>query len=96
MHAQENLLTRDDTFFGICQGLGEDLGFNPQWLRIALAIGSFFDPLAVIALYAALGAVVAVARFTFPIPAAPAEPLALDQTAQVEPATEADPVPLAA
>ena len=31
----QNLFTRDDTFFGICEGVGEDFGFNANWRRLA-------------------------------------------------------------
>jgi phage shock protein C len=86
----DNLLTRDDTFFGVCQGLGEDLGFSPQILRAALAVGLFLSPLAVIGLYAALGLVVAGARRAYPVPRA-ATPAAIEVE---EP--EAESVPLAA
>ena len=68
MQTAGNLLTRDDTFLGVCQGLGEDLGINPQYLRAALAVALFVNPLAVIAGYAALGLVVAGARWAFPVP----------------------------
>ena len=32
---QTSLIARDDTFLGVCQALGDDLGFNPLWLRLA-------------------------------------------------------------
>lgn len=63
---QPNLFTRSDTFFGVCQGIGEDFGFSPQFLRIGLAVGLFFNPLAVIGIYAALGLVVLTSRLLFP------------------------------
>jgi len=64
-----NLFTRDDTFFGVCQGLGEDFGFNPNLLRIAIPITLFFWPAATILGYCAAGAAVFVARTLFPVPA---------------------------
>jgi phage shock protein C len=70
MQSEGNLLTRDDTFFGVCQGLGEDLGFNPNLLRVVFPVALFFQPVAAIAAYAALGLVVAFARFAFPVPRA--------------------------
>jgi hypothetical protein len=42
--AQPNLFTRPDTFFGVCQGLGEDLRFHPNILRLALAGLFFWSP----------------------------------------------------
>lgn len=64
--AHGNLFARDDTFIGVCQGLGEDLGFNPDWLRVALGLGLFWNPVAVIAGYHAAGLVVLVGRWAFP------------------------------
>lgn len=91
-----NLLTRDDTFFGVCQGLGEDLGIPPSLLRIALALGLFWNPLAMIALYAGAGLVVLVSRLIVP------EPSAATQAAAGQPAAapceqpQPDAIPLAA
>ena len=90
---QGNLLTRDDTFFGVCQGLGEDLGFNPNWLRIALPVLAFFWPVATIAGYIVAGLFVLTTRLVFPVPrrAAPAA-----KTVETEAPAEAMPVALAA
>jgi len=61
-----NLFTRPDTFFGVCEALGEDLGINPIWLRIALGVGVLWQPLAVIAFYLALGGLVLALRLLMP------------------------------
>jgi len=66
--AQPNLFTRDDTFFGVCQGLGEDLGFHPNLLRIPLATLLLWNPAVVLGLYLLLGAAVAAARWISPDP----------------------------
>ena len=58
---------RSDTLLGICEAIGQDLGFNAQWLRVALAIGVFWSPVAMIALYAALGVAVWTARALTPV-----------------------------
>lgn len=73
---QPNILNRSDTLLGVCQGIGEDLGFNPLWLRLALTAMLFLYPLWALGLYAALAAVVATSRWLFPAPrrAAPVEP----------------------
>jgi phage shock protein C len=63
---QGNLLTRDDTILGVCQGLGEDLGFNPLWLRIAFAVLLYLNPVGAIAGYFGLGAVVLISRLLVP------------------------------
>ncbi len=63
---ETNLVTRDDTFFGVCQGLGEDLGISGNWFRLALAIGTFFSPVGAIAAYAAGGVLVFTSRMLIP------------------------------
>lgn len=88
--AQPNLFTRDDTFFGVCEGLGEDFGIHANWLRLAFAGAFFFAPALVTGVYVLLGVVVAVSRWMFPAPlSAEAEPVA-DQTATA--ATVAEPI----
>jgi phage shock protein C len=65
-----NVFARDDTFFGVCEAIGQDLGFNPIWLRLALAATLFFNPLAAIAAYAAAGLLMALLRWAVPNPRA--------------------------
>lgn len=65
-----NLFTRDDTFFGVCEGLGEDLRIPSNLFRVGFALGFFFAPLAVVAAYLALGALVLISRLAFPAPRA--------------------------
>ena len=60
---------RSDTILGVCQAIGEDFGFNPTWLRVALCLMLFANPAAVIGGYFALGLVVAASRLLFPKPA---------------------------
>lgn len=67
-NAQPNLFTRHDTIFGVCEGLGEDLGFNPLWLRLALPLLLFINPVATLAGYAAAGAIVFATRLLVPNP----------------------------
>ena len=94
--AQPNLFTRGDTFFGICQGIGEDIGFNPDFLRLAFTALLFLNPVAALAAYAAMGAAVLASRLLFPnrSPAA-AQPAGGLQPA-AEDLAEPEPVPLAA
>lgn len=91
-NAQPSLLARDDTFFGVCQGLGEDLGFSPQYLRIALALLLFWNPLAAVGAYAAGGLVVLLTRSLAPVPrrAAAAEPAVQTETASERIETDGD------
>ena len=65
---QGNLLTRDDTILGVCQGLGEDLGFNPLWLRMGFAVLLYLNPMGAIAGYFGLGIVVLATRLLVPNP----------------------------
>lgn len=62
------LFARDDTFFGVCQALGDDFGFNPLWLRILFAVPLMFVPVAAIAAYFGLGAIVLLSRLLAPRP----------------------------
>lgn len=57
-----------DMFFGVFQSVGEDLGFDPFYLRAAFLAGLLLSPVAMTAAYAALGAVVALSRWLFPTP----------------------------
>jgi phage shock protein PspC (stress-responsive transcriptional regulator) len=78
--SQPSLFTRHDTFFGVCEALGQDFGFNANYLRIALAVALLLDPMVTVASYCGLGVVVAVSRWLFPSRAADAAPAA-DQPA---------------
>ena len=63
-----NVFARDDTFFGVCQALGEDLGFNPNYLRIAFALPLLYAPVATLAVYFALAVVILALRLLVPNP----------------------------
>ena len=65
--ANQNLFTRDDTFFGICQGLGEDLGINPDLFRVAMIPALFFFPVQTLAAYFGAGVVVLLTRLIFSV-----------------------------
>ena len=71
---QPSLFTRPDTFFGVCQGIGEDLGIHPNLFRVSFGMAFFFAPLATLATYFALGLVVAATRFAFPAAQPPPPP----------------------
>lgn len=79
---QTNLIARDDTFLGVCQAIGDDLGFNPLWLRLALAFGVLWNPTAMLAVYAGLAVVVLATRLLFPV----AKRAAKTEAPAVEPA----------
>ncbi len=57
-----------DSLFGVCQSIGEHIGFNPLYLRIALFVLMLFNPIAMACAYAALGAVVGLSHLIFPKP----------------------------
>lgn len=52
--------------FGVCRRLGDDFGFHPNILRIALAVGLVFSIEGVVAAYAAMGLIVLVSRLLAP------------------------------
>lgn len=68
MHASKPpVFVRHDTFFGVCEALGQDLGFNANYLRVAFAVAILPAPMAVIGIYLALGVLVALSRWLFPV-----------------------------
>lgn len=66
--AKPNLFTRDDTFFGVCAGLGEDFGISPTILRVAFAALLFFNPPVALGAYALAGLAVLASRLIAPAP----------------------------
>ncbi|WP_242446201.1 PspC domain-containing protein [Sphingopyxis lindanitolerans] len=65
-----NLFRRRDTFFGICEAVGQDFGFNPLWLRLAFIAPLFVFPVQTFIAYFALGVLVLLSRALFPNKAA--------------------------
>ncbi|RZM24452.1 MAG: PspC domain-containing protein [Sphingomonas sp.] len=63
------LFDRPDTFFGVCEGLGQDLGFNANILRILLGVAVLWNPVVVISTYLVLGLAVALSRWVYPLSA---------------------------
>jgi|SRR6186713_2703131 phage shock protein C len=61
-----NLMMRNDTILGACEAIGQDFGFNPNWLRVAFCAAIYWNPAVVIGVYLGLGVVVAVTRYAFP------------------------------
>lgn len=66
MTSRQSLITRDDTFLGVCEGFGQDFGFNPLWLRLAFAVTLLFNPAVVVGTYLGLGLVVAFTHWLYP------------------------------
>ena len=61
-----NLFRRRDTFFGTCEAVGQDFGFNPLYLRLAFIAPLFFFPVQTFAAYFALGGIVYASRLFYP------------------------------
>ena len=59
---------RNDTILGVCEAIGEDFGFNANWLRIPLAGGVLISPLASFGIYVARGLAVLASRLLIPAP----------------------------
>jgi len=88
MEAQVNqvaLPLRSHTIFGVCEGIGEDFGFNPVFLRIPFAAIVLYSPLVAVGAYLALGLVVLASRLLAPAP----KPVQVDSPAE-EPVTETE------
>jgi len=71
VQAQETrvpLPLRSHTIFGVCEGLAEDFGFNPIFLRVPLAALVLWSPLMAVGIYFGLGAIVLASRLIFPRP----------------------------
>ena len=84
---------RGDTLLGVCEAIGQDLGFNPTWLRAAFAALLLWNPEVVVACYVGLGIVVALTRWALPLGSKPAravEPKPAAANAQVAASANAD------
>lgn len=66
MTTKPNLFFRQDTLFGACQGLADDLGINALWLRVPLAASILYDPKIAVGIYAVLCVVVFATRMIWP------------------------------
>ncbi|MFP5329526.1 MAG: PspC domain-containing protein [Alphaproteobacteria bacterium] len=78
---------RSDTILGVCEAVGEDLGFHPNWLRIPFAALILWNPPVIIAAYLLLGLVVAATRWLFPVEPKTAGAKAVERS-RPEPAAE--------
>ena len=64
----EDFENSPDKLFGICHAVGEHLGFDPFYLRVALIGLMVFSPAATVAAYVGLGALVLLSHLLFPTP----------------------------
>ena len=62
MTNQTALPLRSDTILGVCEAVGQDFGFNPNYLRLAFIAPLFVAPAASIGAYLGLGVIVAATR----------------------------------
>ena len=79
---------RNDTILGVCEAIGQDFGFNPNWLRLAFCAPIYWNPALVFGVYLGLGLLVAASRYAFPdrkveVHSNAAEPTLVDATATV-------------
>ena len=65
---------RSDTMLGVCEALGQDFGFNANYLRVVLAAMVLWNPLATVGIYLGLGIAVALSRWIYPAPPQAAAP----------------------
>ena len=77
-------LGRDDTILGICEAIGEDFRINATVLRVLFALGFFFNPVAAVAVYLALGVVVMISRLVVRNPKPVEAPVEAAEPAPVE------------
>jgi len=57
---------RSQTLLGVCEAIGEDFGFNANYLRVPLGAIVVFNVWAAVGAYLALGAIVLASRMLFP------------------------------
>ena len=60
-----NVFLRNDTIFGTCQAIGDDFGFNANWIRVPLAGSLLVSPLGGVAIYLGLSVIVLMSRMLF-------------------------------
>ena len=80
--SKSTLFNRHDTILGVCEGLGQDFGFNANYVRMLLAVALLLSPVGTVAAYLGLGIVIAVSRWIFP---------SRDAVAQITVSRPADP-----
>lgn len=84
-NTRPSLFTRPDTILGACEGVGEDFGFNAQYLRVALAAMLFWSPVAALGVYATIALAVLVSRWLYPNPSPASETAVMPRSAESAP-----------
>jgi phage shock protein C len=90
--APTNLILRNDTILGVCQGIGDDFGFSPMLLRVPFAVCLLLNPYIVVGTYLGLGALVLASRLLYPNRRRGAAAVAKPAEAAEAPAQEALPI----
>ena len=93
---QPALPMRDHTVLGVCEGLGEDFGFNPVYLRIVFGACLVWQPVYDIGIYLALGSLVLISRLLVPTRRIPASDAGAAVATSVDGQEDRDPLPVAA
>jgi phage shock protein C len=57
---------RSDTFLGVCEAIGQDFGFNPNYLRVPFGALLLWNPVIVLSVYVGLGCLIAATRWFYP------------------------------
>lgn len=83
-----NLFTRPDTFLGVCEAIGQDLGIHANWLRVALGVAVLWQPLWAIGGYLIAGLIVLALRLLLPDARETQDAARPAETANDEPAVE--------
>lgn len=77
---------RHDTLLGVCEGLGRTLGINANIPRIVFSVLLLWNPVIVVGIYLALGAVLALVHWLVPDVRAVSDAKVADDEARSAPA----------
>lgn len=80
---QQDIAT--DSLFGVCKRIGEDLGFNALYLRVAILGLAVVSIPAAASTYVTLGLAVGLSRILFPAPNNEAEDVAIASVSEEQP-----------
>lgn len=74
-----NTFNRPDTFLGVCEAIGQDLGIHSNWLRAALGVAVLWQPVWAIVGYLVAGLLILTLRLLVPDAAAAIETPAIER-----------------
>lgn len=66
MRGIPSFVADEKNLLGVCAALGHDFGFNPLYLRLALAVLLLWNPVVVVSAYLIAGLIVAVSYWLVP------------------------------